>query len=621
MMRMRSLKKVRLIGAIAGCIFFFSSSTGWSASTDLAGSPAAASKNTQVFGGNAASSQNQAGRGAFSGSSTFRRGGFSPLSPENNPNGTDGFGLSDESGFSPLGSSAPRTASPVDRAHQATAVRKAPSNRDGFAPSSGGGSTNMQGPETSSSGGAAPLAGDSKLPHKEPKKLPLQNRGGAAGTHEPAPASGRSVQVQSGSTSHSRAPLRVRASAPAPYKNTNNSGSEPVNPAGYSEPGSKGTVGERTLHGVGGPDGKLVVGEGMHPSMGSGDTVTVRDAESGVSANFGVTSSSQVVSGSKGTHIDKTMDGVNGGSLTVGEGMYGARDSGGSATVIDSRSGAKATFGAENIQNNVQGGSKGSEAERTLHGVGAGPGGKLTVGEGMYPSMGPDGTVTVRDGESGTSVNFGVTSSTYEKGGKKTAGDSPTGGKRSSSSGGKPSGGKHTSGGKPSGGKQGSSSDDKKTGKQGSSSDDKKTGKDDSSSGDKKPDSKDGDKPDKKQGNDKLVGEGGSGVAGGDSAQDIYNKLHKPGNADKPSNGGRARGDVSQPGPGSSGGSSTGSQAGGHISAGGSAVGVVTGDQGSSKSPLNMVDPGRFGSRQLTPSNGAGDQLLHRRDSVNPGGG
>ena len=516
---------------------------------------------------------------------------------------------------------APRTASPVDRTHQATGVRKASSGRGGFAPSSEGGSTSMQGPATSSGGGAVPLAGNDKLPHKEPKKLPLQNRGGTAGTHEPAPSFGRSAPAHSGSIPPSRAPHRAHASAPVPSKNTNNSGSEPVNPAGYSEPGSKGSVQERTLHGVGGPDGKLVVGEGMHPSMGPGDTVTVRDAESGVSANFGVTSSSQVESGSKGTHIDKTMEGVNGGRLTVGDGMHGARDSDGRATVIDSRSGTKATFGAENIQNNVQGGAKGSEAERTLHGVGAGPGGKLTVGEGMHPSMGPDGTVTVRDGESGTSVNFGVTSSTYEKGGKKTAGDSPTGGKHSSSSDGKPSGGKHTSGGKPSGGKHSSSSGSKKPGKQSSSSDDKKPGKDDSSSGDKKPDSKDGDKPDKEQGKDKLVGEGGSGVAGGDSAQDVYNKLHRPGNTDKPSNGGHARGDVSRPGPGSSGGSGTGSQIGGHISAGGSAVGVVTGDQGSRKSPLNMVDPGRFGSRQLTPSNGAGDQLQHRRDAVNPAGG
>jgi len=274
------------------------------------------------------------------------------------------------------------------------------------------------------------------------------------------------------------------------------------------------------------------------------------------------------------------------------------------------------------MENGVIGGSKGTEAERTLHGVG-GPGGKLTVGEGMHPSMGPDGTVTVRDGESGTSVNFGVTSSTYEKGGKKPAGGSPTGGKHSSSSGGKPSGGKHSSssGGKPSGGKHSSSSDDKKPGKQDSSSDDKKPGKDDSSSGDKKPDSKDGDKPDKEQGKDKLVGEGGSGVAGGDSAQDVYNRLHRPGNADKPSGSGHARGDVSRPGPGTSGDSGAGSKAGGHIQAGGtSPAGVVTGDQGGRRSPLNMVDPGRFGSRQLTPSNGAGDQLLHRRDAVNPGG-
>src|SRR3546814_5640431 len=83
--------------------------------------------------------------------------------------------------------------------------------------------------------------------------------------------------------------------------------------------------------------------------MGPGDTANVTDAESGVSANFGVTSSTQGESRPKNTDIGKTMDGVNGGRLSVGDGMHAARESNGSATVTDARSGAKATIGAENI--------------------------------------------------------------------------------------------------------------------------------------------------------------------------------------------------------------------------------------------------------------------------------
>src|SRR3546814_18585957 len=42
-----------------------------------------------------------------------------------------------------------------------------------------------------------------------------------------------------------------------------------------------------------------LVGEGMHASMGPGNTMTVRDDESGVSANFGVTSSTRENGGKK----------------------------------------------------------------------------------------------------------------------------------------------------------------------------------------------------------------------------------------------------------------------------------------------------------------------------------
>jgi len=193
-------------------------------------------------------------------------------------------------------------------------------------------------------------------------------------------------------------------------------------------------------------------------------------------------------------------------------------------------------------------------------------------------------------------------------------GGKPSGGKPS---GGKPSGGK-PSGGKPSGGKPSGGS--KKPGKTSSTSDsDKKPGKtSDTSGSDKKP-GKDSSSGDKKPSKDKLEGEGSSGISSGDSTQDVYNKLHKPGNVDKPSNGGHARGDLSQPGPGSSGSSGTGSKVGGHIKAGGSAVGVVTGDQSGSKSPLNMVDKDRFGNGVIPPSSGVSDQFRHSGEGVNPG--
>src|SRR3546814_15924640 len=82
------------------------------------------------------------------------------------------------------------------------------------------------------------------------------------------------------------------------------------------------------------------------------------------------------------------------------------------------------------------------------------------------------------------------------------------------------------------------------------------------------------------------------------------------------SNGGNVRGDVSRPGAAASGSSATGSQVGRHIQMRGTGpAGVVTGDRGGSKSPLNMVDPGRFGSRPMTPTNSAADQLeQHEED-------
>ena len=77
---------------------------------------------------------------------------------------------------------------------------------------------------------------------------------------------------------------------------------------------------------------------------------------------------------------------------------------------------------------------------------------------------------------------------------------------------------------------------------------------------------------------------------------------------------------MSQPGSGEPGSSGTGSKVGGHIKADGtSPVGVVTGDQRGSKSPLNMVDKDRFGNGAMPPAGGASDQLRHIGEGVNPG--
>jgi len=240
----------------------------------------------------------------------------------------------------------------------------------------------------------------------------------------------------------------------------------------------------------------------------------------------------------------------------------------------------------------------------------------------------PDGSTTTQHRGDGTPT--GEYEAAHSSGGKHSS--TSSGGKHSStSSGGKhsstSSGGKHSStssGGKhsssSSGGKHSSSSSG---GKHSSSSGGKHSssssgGKHSSSSGGTKSNSKDSSKPDKKSGKNKLTGEGGPGVTSGDFGEDIYNKLHPPGNDEAPSNGGHVRGDVSQPGPGSSGGSGAGSTVRGHIQAGGpNPVGVMPGDQRGSKR-LNMVDPDRFGGGPVAPSNSAAEQMRHRGDAVNP---
>src|SRR3546814_13098663 len=70
--------------------------------------------------------------------------------------------------------------------------------------------------------------------------------------------------------------------------------------------GAKGSESARTLRGGGGAGGKLVGGEGMHASMGPGNTMTVRDDESGVSANFGVTSSTRENGDRKSTRLNSS---------------------------------------------------------------------------------------------------------------------------------------------------------------------------------------------------------------------------------------------------------------------------------------------------------------------------
>jgi len=251
----------------------------------------------------------------------------------------------------------------------------------------------------------------------------------------------------------------------------------------------------------------------------------------------------------------------------------------------------------------------------------------------------PDGTTTTRHRGDGVptdeyvathssgnkhsnSSSSGDKHSNSSSSGNKHSSSSSSGGTHSSSS---SSGGKHSSS-SSSGDKHSSSSSSGGKHSSSSSSGDKHSSS--SSSDDTKSDSKDSSKPDKKSGKDKSMGEGGSGITSGGSAQDIYNKLHKPGDADAPSNGGHARGDVSQPGAGHSSGSGSGGKAGKHIHTGGNRGGRVVpgnlrgtgGTQRGGKRPLNMVDPDRFSNGARRMKNSAAEQFHNRGQAVNPGG-
>jgi len=528
--------------------------------------------------------------------------------------GKGGFAPPHRGGFAPVGGSHRQAHSPTGRLNNVMGKRNTSTHRGGFAPSGGRGAASSQNPNSGGQNGSNVMVFSPA--HIHGGRQGDNSRSGGSGPQYDGSRGEHGAFVFSDGTS-------VRATDPSGQRGTVHSDgsisySDGTRVTHDSESGDTKFVnsdGTATVHSGSGP--QYDASRGEHGAFVFSDGTSVRATDP--SGKRGTVNPDGSISYSDGTRV--THDFESGdtklvhpdGTATVHSGsgpQYDASRGEHGAFVFSDGTSVRATDpSGKRGTVNPDGSISYSDGTRVTHDSESGdtkfvhPDGTSTVHSGSSPSGGKHSSPS--GGMHGSSSSGGKHSS--HSGG--THGSSPSGGKHSSHSGGthgsSSSGGKHSS---HSGGKHSSHSG----GKHSSSS----------SSGSKKPDSGGSSKPDKEQGKGKgksVIG-GGSGVNGGESTRDMYNRLHKPGNADAPANGGHVRGDVSQPGPGSSRGSAKGDEVGGHINPGNTGSGDLSPlDNSAVKSPLNMVDPDRFGGGPVAPANGAADQLRQKGDSVRPG--